>query len=576
MVDRKGINRSDAIVLDDSDDDEVQLASGSSNRIKDEVKPVYSMAAIGDRAQMERERLERQRKRRLEAGIPEEGNDHAKLTLDSRAKVQKVAPENSEAKNNRPRANIRAGQETPLYWSGTIKKSFNIHSNHASGVPFEDFLRPTTPFHANGLTHVIMATFCEDIQWLSQMFPKGESAPEITMITLAQGELKAGVYAPLHPQLPNWIRLVVPRRGLNEYTTMHMKFIILFYKDRMRLMILSGNLVDYDWRRIENTAFIHDFPRLKNDEKDITSDYGKHMKRTLSSLSVPAGHYAMRMMESYDMKSECEARIVASIPTFTPVIGWAAIEELGIGRLGKIVGEILGEKVREVNIEAQGSSMGSYSPRWLQQFHLICTGADYKKFLPLPTGVKAAKAWASATKCKESEQWPPIRLLFPSDSWVKTQSIEGVNGALTFFGKKKVSKEKGFINLIHQPISLRGNIMMHHKAILTIQKGIDPAYDSVKDDEKMEEREIVGWAYMGSHNLTQAAWGNISSSKKGGEVQLSINNWELGIVVPMRLNDLRQSQNPLPESMKANIITWKRPVEKYGNDDVPWDQFDQR
>lgn len=26
----------------------------------------------------------------------------------------------------------------------------------------------------------------------------------------------------------------------------------LFYPDRLRLLILSGNLVDYDWDRIEN------------------------------------------------------------------------------------------------------------------------------------------------------------------------------------------------------------------------------------------------------------------------------------------------------------------------------------
>ena len=26
----------------------------------------------------------------------------------------------------------------------------------------------------------------------------------------------------MHPSLPNWVRLVVPRSGLTEYTTMHM------------------------------------------------------------------------------------------------------------------------------------------------------------------------------------------------------------------------------------------------------------------------------------------------------------------------------------------------------------------
>lgn len=414
-----------------------------------------------------------------------------------------------------------------------------------------------------------MATYCEDIQWLAQMFPKGDGAPEITMITLASGDLKAGVYAPLHPQLPNWIRLVVPRRGLNEYTTMHMKFIMLYYEDRLRLMILSGNLVDYDWSRIENTAFIHDFHKLPSGEKDSSSAYGSQMRRVLSSLSVPAGHFAMRMMETYQMESYCEAQIVASLPTFTPVAGWNAIEELGVGRLAKVVRDMLGSSDKMI-IETQGSSMGSYSPRWLQQIHLACSGADYKRFLPLPPGAKASKAWASATGCRESEKWPPIRLLFPSDKWVKTQSIEGTDGALTFFGKSKIAVEKGFIELLHQPVSVRGNIMMHHKAILAIRQAAEQnAYTDSRDSN------VVGWAYMGSHNLTQAAWGNISSPKQGSEPQMSINNWELGIVVPLRAKDMAQFNKPEPDSMAANIVTWRRPVHRYANGDIPWDQFNQ-
>ena len=87
--------------------------------------------------------------------------------------------------------------------------------------------------------------------------------------------------------------------------------------------------------------------------------------------------------------------------------------------------------------------MGSYSPRWLQQLHIVCSGLDLKGLLPLPSGAKADKKWAQAVSRKESERWPPIKLLFPSDKWVRTQSLEGTDGAGTFFGKKKQSLEKG-------------------------------------------------------------------------------------------------------------------------------------
>lgn len=192
------------------------------------------------------------------------------------------------------------------------------------------------------------------------MFPKGSAKThgDITYISLEQGDLKPGVYSPMHPSMPNWVQLVVPRKGLGEYTTMHMKFLLLFYEDRLRLIILSGNMIEYDWRVIENTAFIHDFPRLAKGQHDVTSDYGTQMKSVLCSLSVPDGHPAMRLLSSYNMASTCEARIVSSQPTLKPITGWSNIEKLGLGRLSKIVREILGSgKKQDLTIEAQVSGL---------------------------------------------------------------------------------------------------------------------------------------------------------------------------------------------------------------------------
>jgi tyrosyl-DNA phosphodiesterase-1 len=584
------------IVLDDSDDETIAMEK--------KAEAVHSLRSLlGDRAEMERERLKRRRQQRRDQGLPsdeeqvehkrkmaeglEEAHDQKKTKRASRdpAAITTDSPTSSAASNN-----------APLYWNGAVKKSYNVYCTQTPGTRFEEFLRPTTSARAHGLTHVLMATYCEDIEWLARMFPRGSDAPEITMVTLAQGELRAGVYAPLHPQLPNWIRLVVSRKGLTEWTTMHMKFILLFYPDRLRLVALSGNMVEYDWSRIENTAFIHDFHKLDDAKTDEDSEYHKAMSRVLSSLSVPAGHFARRSLKLYDMSSTCEARMVISMPTTAPVSGWNAIEEVGIGRLAKVVRDILGDgkqgNASRLTIEAQGSSMGSYSPRWLQHMHIVCSGHDYRRILPLPAATaKANLMWAKVTGCTETEKWPPVRLLFPSDRWVKTQAIEGVPGAGTFFGKKKAAVEKGFVQLLHQPVSVRGNIMMHHKAILAITEGADvvewstpPASQRTKQttlgqkegptNTEIGESDIIGWAYMGSHNLTQAAWGSITQPKQtNSPPQMTIGNWELGIVVPVRKADLEQDRHV--DSMAANIITWKRPCEPYRPGDVPWDQFAQ-
>ena len=123
--------------------------------------------------------------------------------------------------------------------------------------------------------------------------------------------------------------------------------------------------------------------------------------------------------------------------------GTFALEDLFLDMFGGVV-DILGGKARKgVSLEAQGSSMGLYSTRWLQQFHIISSGISLPGVLPLPPAARANKAWAQAVSRKESEKWPPIKLLFPSDRWVKKQSIQGPLGALTFFGKARQSVEKG-------------------------------------------------------------------------------------------------------------------------------------
>jgi hypothetical protein len=61
-----------------------------------------------------------------------------------------------------------------------------------SGTPFSEFLLPTTPFHAKGLTHAVIASYCADIQWLACLFPKGpiKTSPEITFICMEERDLK--------------------------------------------------------------------------------------------------------------------------------------------------------------------------------------------------------------------------------------------------------------------------------------------------------------------------------------------------------------------------------------------------
>lgn len=86
------------------------------------------------------------------------------------------------------------------------------------------------------------------------------------------------------------------------------------------------------------------------------------MKSVLTSLSVPSNHPAMKLLSTYNMASTCEARIVCSQPSLRPIIGWSEIEKVGLGRLSKLIREIMGDsKKGGATLEAQVSSIAAES-----------------------------------------------------------------------------------------------------------------------------------------------------------------------------------------------------------------------
>lgn len=107
--------RNSAIVLDDSDEE-------GASKVERQPSPISapasssSMHVLGDRAQMERERLERQKKRRRDAGLLDEESDP--MTTE---KPSKVGRQHVEGNHGQSSVDGKGKQSVPLYWNGTIK-----------------------------------------------------------------------------------------------------------------------------------------------------------------------------------------------------------------------------------------------------------------------------------------------------------------------------------------------------------------------------------------------------------------------------------------------------------------------
>lgn len=89
--------------------------------------------------------------------------------------------------------------------------------------------------------------------------------------------------------------------------------------------------------------------------------------------------------------------------------------------------------------------------------------------------------------------------------------------------------------------------------------------DQPKSSNSMDE--VVGFTYMGSHNFTQAAWGNLSGTV--ARPKLTQSNWELGVVFPLKRRDLDPTNT---ESLARAATNYRRDYQPYANGDHAWIQ----
>lgn len=197
----------------------------------------------------------------------------------------------------------------------------------------------------------------------------------------------------------------------------------------------------------------------------------------------------------------------------------------------------------------QGSSLGrDTNIRWLSQLHIIASGLS-RGLVPVPGGKwKPPAALTSALQRPPPSPYtsgsassfpagsPPVRILFPSTAQVMSNLASPVVGG-AFFAKAEHIAYGGYAHLLHQPVSQRGKLLMHAKIILALPGGAEfkrtqtgmagqgrrldePEKKEEKGKEKSKEEKPCGWLYVGSHNLTRSAWGNLSGTMNEPKVCL--------------------------------------------------------
>ncbi|KAJ9120487.1 hypothetical protein QFC24_005160 [Naganishia onofrii] len=566
-----------------------------------------------DRAAMERERLARQKRLRGDVNAPnssssdeesdEDEPDHngelekrgaKRRKLDE--KVERSTAQASSSANNHAEgkhaqytsSRYFSNSNQELFLKGEVRPTWNEYArDDRKRFKIQDVIGDT-----EDLALVITASFCHDPEWINQHFPDPNLVPTIHIRappspaenerwTIETEETGGGCPG----SATVWC--FMPQPG--GYGSMHMKFMLLFYKTgRLRVVVSSANLVSYDWEYIENIVFVQDLPPSQQTSADVTTvshDWPvkfqrlferymkiekaiKHLKQFhpmgseihLDVLRV--GQRSLANLGKWDW-SQVTAELVVSVPgKETGEINAARTGKTGLAACLRRRGWVPSND-QELVAEFQSSSLTDFTINFMWNFYDCLRGKS---------ATITARAVRPKPKSGERRVYPPIKVVFPTLRTV-LQSLRGPDGATTMFCTERHWSEQTK-SLFYDANCKAAKVMMHTKCILATFRPKGMALSSLTQhgpiSSNSRTRETVapgssvgGWYYMGSHNFSAAAWGTMKM--EGTQPQIHVRNYEMGVILPLPVENTEQ--------VASEIATWQRPPRKYDDrTDKPWMQ----
>ncbi|KAF7309385.1 hypothetical protein MIND_00309300 [Mycena indigotica] len=500
------------------------------------------LKSIPDRAQLEAERLARQRKHFItrEEGHGGEPEPKRPKTVSSHSPGPATATTTSMGYRR-----FRSGVVLP-----TLTMICDPRADGRQSITFSDVLGLSPNDPDATLELAIISSYTAAPIWLASFF-----ASETPVIFVAETGSEELTVKMSHT---SWVQ-TAPK--MSQHACMHMKYLVLLYKSgRLRVVVSTANLIELDWTILENAVFIQDV-YLKSDTSIPNSQgyqtenkFAKILEDVLQATNVTPAldiirqqnpHLTLTAISDLSKRwnwSGVRAELVASIPG--KYQGWKAIQKTGHPRLMcalKALGlNVDADSKSDISlaIECGGSSIAAYTTQWVNQFYRSASGnrSSLHKFMSL-----------SDNKRKQSPYPAGVKILFPTFKHVLQT---GEHGAGSLYCTRKKWEAKNFPRSAFRHLhSSAGPSLMHTKMIIASFGG--------------EASDAAGWMYVGSHNFTPAAWGNLSGDDTSPV--LNVNNFELGVVLPLQT----------PEELD-HMSAWERPPKKYDTGDTPWFQDEAR
>lgn len=438
-------------------------------------------------------------------------------------------------------------------------------------------------------------SFMIDVSWLNSVAPQLFTADHVILVHGMKGDIiETMLEQTFDARMRERITVVVP--WTPEYGTVHAKCMLTFCGDAgCRVLIHSANDIAEDWLQRCQGAWQRDFPK-----KDASSGVGVdrcefedmlvHYLSAVGGTGGSAGKIVTDLVvpevRKYDF-SNAGCALVASVPGRHGQLqsSPATRNRYGLWRLREVLEEEPIDESEPAAVVVQFSSLGSIQPAYLD--------VDLKGTLFASASRRPKRAENAAGLVKASDT---LQLVFPTLSEVASSNESLTAGGSLPVRAANVHRDH-IAKLLHgwaASGSKRSRAMPHIKTLVRYRR---------------ERPAVVDWMYLGSANLSGAAWGRPrkGKAKAGGAEYLDVWSFELGVLyTPSRycppsfvIGTLLGPRNTLPrisgssysfetlaafqgrsgemlgrggdaEPIVSLPLPYELPPRLYARDDVPW------
>ena len=403
-----------------------------------------------------------------------------------------------------------------LYSKGVVKKTWAFgHERNGKDIKLEEVLESKT------LKTAVISAFQWDMEWLFRKLNVQQT--KCIFVMQAKEQALKNEMLEQTKDMQKFLRLCFPSmEGL--INCMHSKLMLLFHPEKLRIAIPTANLLEFDWGEsgvMENSVWLIDLPRLPSRiTADDLTDFGKELVFFIEKQGVPQD--AREGILNFDFSA---TKDIAFVHTVGGMLYEHEAERTGLPGLSQAVRRLdLITSESDLDIDFAASSMGSLKDEFLKNVHAAASGVDMIKRAEAANS-KAKSTFFQAKKPTADDHSirDRIRLYFPTHETV-TSSTAG--GAGTICLSRKWFEDMSFPRRCFRDyISTRPGMLSHNKILYA--RGIQRA------EAESSEVKKIAWAYVGSANMSESAWGKLIYDRKEKKWKVNCKNWECGVLLPV-------------------------------------------